>query len=119
MVIMVDRLVHENIQSLATFSRIFSYEFLIKNVDRIETAFYNSKANLICVMYKHRPNKNLIIGISNLESDGVFIGYYGDDGSPAIEGADHYIFIPFNGVNNVKAIISQKVKTLFDIDLDL
>ena len=116
---MSNRLVYENMQSLATFSRIFSYEFLMKNADQIEAAFYDSKTDLICVMYKHKPNKNLIIAISNQESDEVFVGYYDDDGIPAIEGAGHYAAIPFNGVDNVKAVISQKVKTLFDIDLDL
>lgn len=113
------RLIHENVQSLAMFSRIFSYEFLMRNLDRMEVAFYTGKKNFICVMYKHVPNANLMIGFHNDEHDGVFIGYYDDDGRPAVEGTENYTFVPFNGDDNVKAIISQTALRLFNVFLDL
>ena len=114
-----DKLIYEDVRSLAMFSRIFGYEFLIKNYDRMETAFYYSSNNFICVMYKHEPNKNLMIGFYGNEPDGVFIGYYDDDGKPAIEGADHYMFVSLNDEDNARAIVSQKSKILFGVDLDL
>ena len=114
-----DKLIHENVKSLAMFSRIFGYEFLIKNCDRMETAFYYSRNNFICVMYKHELDKNLIIGFNENDPDGVFAGYYKDDGSPISITGDHYVYIPFNGADNVRAVISQKVFELFNIQLDL
>ena len=101
------------------FSRIFGYEFLMKNIDRMEATFYNSKTNLICVMYKHKPNNNIIIWFGNHESDGVFIGYYDDDGNPAIEGADHYTFVSFNDIDNVRSVVSEKIFALFNVKIDL
>lgn len=114
-----DKLIHANVKSLAIFSRIFGYEFLIKNCDRMETAFYFSSNNFTCVMYKHEPDKNLMIGFNGNDQDGVFVGYYTDNGSPISVTGDHYIYIPFNGEDNIRALISQKILELFNVSLDL
>lgn len=121
--IMHDKLIHENVKALAMFSRIFGYEFLMNNFDKMETAFYIDKNNFTCVMYKYEPNKNIMIGFSELDMTGVFVGYYEDDGSPIIDSNGsipiHYSWISFDGEDNVRAVLSQKLSSLFDVSIDL
>lgn len=121
--LMHDKLIHENVKVLAMFSRIFGYEFLMNNCDKMETAFYIDKNNFTCVMYKHEPNKNIIIGFSEKDTNTVFIGHYDDDGTPitsvnSIPG-NHFTWISFNEEDNVRAVLSQKLRTLFDVSIDL
>lgn len=114
-----DKIIYENIRSLAIFSRIFSYEFIMRNLDRLGAAFYTNDDNFICVAYKCSPNRNLMIGFHNDEPNGCFIGYYDDDGIPVIEEINHHVFIPFGDGDNAKAIISQKVYTIFGVEINL
>ena len=114
-----DKIIHENIRSLAIFSRIFSYEFIMRNIDKLEAAFYFNRNNFICICYEYAPNKNLMIGFHDDEPNGCFIGYYHENGNPININGNHYEYISFDGVDNVRAIVAQNVKRLFDIDLDL
>ena len=117
--LMHDKLIHENVKTLAMFSRIFSYEFLINNFDKMETAFYIDKNNFTCVMYKYNPNKNIMIGFSDKDTTGVYIGHYDDNGNPISVSGTHYEFVPFDGEDNVKEVISKKVFSLFNVPLYL
>lgn len=118
-----DKLIHENVQTLAMFSRIFGYEFLMNNCDKMETAFYIDKNDFTCVMYKYAPNQNIMIGFSKQDMTGVFVGHYDDDGNPitstnSIPG-NHYMWVSFDGEDNVRAVLSQKLRSLFDVSIDL
>ena len=114
-----DKIIHENIKSLAIFSRIFSYEFIMRNIDKLEAAFYFNNNNFICIDYECAPDRNLMIGFHDDEPNGCFIGYYHEDGRPVITGSNHYTFIPFGADDNVKAIISRKAYEMFGVEINL
>jgi hypothetical protein len=110
---------YNDMRCLAMFSRIFSYEFLMRKSGSMRVSFHDYNNDFIVVAYKPEPDRNLMIGIDNTHLDGVFVGYYDDNGNPVAVNGSHYMWIDFNGKNNVKAIISQNVLESFNISLDL